>query len=182
MSFQQPPPGGYGAPAPGPYGAPAPQPAGLGDRFLARLIDGLIVGIPTAIVASIIGVVVNVLLPRFLEGYVGGVISAVLIAAAFLAYNYYFETSSGQTVGKSVMKLKVVGPGGGPVTGGQSLKRNAFNVLGLLAVVPFLGTLLGGLAQLAAVIYIAVTINQDTALRQGWHDKFAGETYVSKIG
>lgn len=181
MSYQQP-PGGYGVPAPGPYGAPAPQPAQLADRFLARLIDGLVVGIPAGIVSVIVGGLVRLLLPGFIDDYVAGVVGAALVAAAYIGYNYYFETSSGQTLGKSVMKLRVVGPGGGPVTAQQSVRRNGFYGAYLLAVVPFLGSVLGGLALIGLMVYIAVTINNDTALRQGWHDKLAHETYVSKIG
>ena len=29
---------------------------------------------------------------------------------------------------------------------------------------------------------IAVSINNDTVRRQGWHDQFAGGTYVLKVG
>ncbi|MDT9592411.1 RDD family protein [Nocardioides zeae] len=180
MSFQQP-PGGHGAANPGSYGSTGPRPAELGDRFVARLIDGLVVGVPTIILAVIVNAVVNVVLPRFVEGYVNGVVQAALLTGAYVAYNYFFETSSGQTIGKSVMRLKVVGPGGGTVTGAQSVRRNAFYAAALLVAVPFLGGFLSTVAQVAAVVAIAVTIQKDPALRQGWHDRFASETYVSKI-
>lgn len=182
MSFQQPPPGGYGAPAPGPYGAPAPQPAGLADRFVARLIDGILLAVVNFVIIGIV-VVGAIVGSGANDGvvFVAGAISTIVSLAISLGYYAYFETTSGQTLGKMVMKLKVVGPGGGPVTLEQSLKRNSFYALSLIGIIPVIG-FLGGLAQLAAAIYIAVTINQDTALRQGWHDKFAGETYVSKIG
>lgn len=79
------------------------------------------------------------------------------------------------------MKLKVVGPAGAPVTLEQSLKRNAFYALNLIGIIPVIG-FLGGLLVFAAYIFIAVTINQDKQLRQGFHDKFANETYVMKLG
>ena len=41
---------------------------------------------------------------------------------------------------------------------------------------------MAGLGALIGVIMIAVGINNDAARRQGWHDKFAGGTYVLKIG
>ena len=54
--------------------------------------------------------------------------------------------------------------------------------LGVIAIVPVVGWLVAPLAQLAAAIFIAVTINNNIATRQGWHDQFADGTSVVKIG
>lgn len=183
MSYNQPPPpGGYGAPQPGAYGAPQPRPAELMDRFVARLIDGILLAIVNI-------VIVGLLLVGLFVGsgasdgtvFIGNVVSTVLGVAISLGYYAFFETTSGQTLGKKVMKLKVVGPAGAPVTLEQSLKRNAFYALNLIGIIPVIG-FLGGLLVFAAYIFIAVTINQDKQLRQGFHDKFANETYVMKLG
>lgn len=183
MSYNQPPPpGGYGAPQPGAYGAPQPRPAELLDRFVARLIDGILLAIVNIVIVGIL--VVGLFVGSGASDtavYVGSVISTVVGVAISLGYFAFFETTSGQTLGKKVMKLKVVGPAGAPVTLEQSLKRNAFYALNLIGVIPVIG-ILGSIAVLAAYIGIAVTISQDKQLRQGFHDKFANETYVMKLG
>jgi len=179
-----PPPPGHGYQPTGSYGTPQPKPAELGERFVARFIDGLLVGIVSAIVFG--GLIAGILIDSGTSGAVEFVVRAVLTVlglAVSLAYYAYFETTTGQTLGKMVMKLKVVGPSGQKVTLEQSLRRNAFYALTLLAIVPLPGfNFLANLAVLAAWIFIAVTINNDTPLRQGWHDKFAHETYVMKLG
>ena len=151
------------------------QPGNLIDRFVARLIDGVIVGVA--------GVILNIVL-RFISNswLLTGFISTVATAALYLGYFTYFESSRGQTIGKQVMKLKVVGPDhvSNP-TLEQAARRNIFTAFGIAGVVPIVGSLLGGLAQLAAVILIAININSDPQ-RQHWFDKFAGGTQVLKIG
>ena len=97
---------------------------------------------------------------------------SLITAAITIAYFALMESSSGQTLGKMLLGLRTEGPGGGKPTMEQALKRNAWYGL---AVIPFLG----GLAQLAAIIYIAVTIS-NSANKVGWHDTFAGGTRVVK--
>lgn len=166
-----------------PTGPVVPRPAELLDRFLARLIDGILLAFVQFVIIG--GVLVGAIVASGasdLVVWVGGAIATLVSLAVTLAYYVYFETSSGQTLGKLALKLKVTGPGGAKVTTEQSLRRNGFYFLNLIGLVPIIGGLIGGLATLAAVIYIAVTINGDVPLRQGWHDKFAGETYVTKVG
>lgn len=185
MSYNQPPPpGGYGAPQPGAYGAPQPRPAELMDRFLARLIDGILLAIVNV-------VIVGLLLVGIFVGsgasdttvWIGSAISTIIGLVISFGYYAYFETTSGQTLGKLAMKLKVVGPAGAPVTLEQSLKRNFFYLFALFGLVPIAAiSWLGTLVQLGVYIYIAVTISKDKQLRQGFHDKLANETYVMKLG
>lgn len=175
-----PPPASYGAPAPGAPGAPAAygpgQPGNLLDRFLARFIDGILIGI----VAVIINIVLAIVSDSFL---LTGVISSIVTAVIYLGYFAYLESTKGQTIGKQVMKLKVVGPDGVNVpTMEQAVRRNIWTAFGIAGVIPILGALLGGLAELAAVILIAVGINGDPVNRQHWFDKFAGGTKVLKVG
>jgi uncharacterized RDD family membrane protein YckC len=181
----EPPP--YGAPPP-PYGAPPPgygyapppgnavgQPGNLTDRFLARLIDGVIIGVAAVILNIVLGFISN-------SWLIGGFISAVLTAVLYLGYFAYFESTRGQTIGKQALKLKVVGPGhAGNPTLEQAIRRNIYMGFSIAGVVPIIGSLIGGLATLAAVILIAVNINSDPQ-RQHWFDKFAGGTQVLKIG
>jgi uncharacterized RDD family membrane protein YckC len=163
------------------YGAPETpmnavgQPGSLIDRFVARFIDGVIVGVTGAILNFVLAVISD-------SWLVAGFISSVVTAALYLGYFTYLESSRGQTVGKQVMKLKVFGPDriSNP-TLEQAARRNIFTAFGIAGVVPIIGSLLGGLAELAAVILIAVNINSDPQ-RQHWFDKFAGGTQVLKIG
>ncbi len=57
----------------------------------------------------------------------------------------------------------------------QAVRRNIWYAFG---IIPFVG----GLAELASVILIAIGINGDPVNRQHWFDTFAGGTKVIKIG
>lgn len=188
MSYQPPPP----PPPPGPMGGqpyppPAPgqsRPGELVDRFLARLIDGVGYGI-------VYGVLYAVFSSIFLSGFYNSVgellvfyvVLSVLSTVLYIAYYAVMESSQGATFGKQLMKLKVVGPDGrSNPTIEQAARRSAFHAINLIAIVPVVGWIFGPLLSLAAVIFIAVSINNDPVARQGWHDKFAGGTRVLKIG
>ncbi|MFD6463701.1 RDD family protein, partial [Streptomyces roseolus] len=139
-------------------------PADLGVRVGARVIDTLIVLIPVNIIMGLIygsG-----------TGFFIGV--SVLGALALTAYFVLMETQQGTTLGKKLLGLRVLGPGGAPkVTAEQSIKRNLY---ALLYVLPCIGDI----ASIALMIYIMITISQDPN-KQGWHDKFAGGTQVVKV-
>ena len=155
----QPQPGPYGEP--GGYPPPGGQPGGVGLRFAARLIDGIIVNIVAFVLAFAIGAVSNY--------WVTGLFSGLLMFIYFVA----FETTQGWTPGKKLLGLSVHGPGGTPKpTAQQSAIRNVWT---LLNIVPFIG----GLLTLIAVIVVAVTINSSPT-KQGKHDELAGGTQVVK--
>ncbi len=163
--YQTPPPPAVGFPRPGE----------LLDRFLARLIDGVILGVAFGIISGVFTAIFN--------GYLYWFLTAVISSIGYLAYFALLESSRGATIGKQVLKLKVVGPDGLSLpTQEQAVRRNIWTAFGIAGVVPILGTLIGGIASLVAVIMIAVQISGDTANRQGWHDRFAGGTRVLKIG
>jgi uncharacterized RDD family membrane protein YckC len=151
------------------------QPGNLTDRFVARLVDGVIVGVVGVILNIVLGIISN-------SWLLTGFISAVATAALYLGYFAYFESTRGQTVGKQVMKLKAFGPDhvSNP-TLEQAARRNIYMAFGIAGVIPIIGGILGGLAVLAAVIVIAVNINSDPQ-RQHLFDKFAGGTQVIKVG
>ncbi|MGA8845238.1 MAG: RDD family protein [Nocardioides sp.] len=176
-----PPSGSFGGPPSPPSGHP--QPGSLLDRFLARLIDGIGFGIAFAILSAIFaGIFYTGFSNTRAEVFFVNLFVQVISVALYLGYYAYFESTKGATFGKQLMKLKVVGPDqhSNP-TMTQALLRSSFQALGLIGIIPFLG-FLGPLASLAAVIFIAVTISNDTVNRQGWHDHFAGGTRVLKIG
>jgi uncharacterized RDD family membrane protein YckC len=179
-----PPPPAYGDYAPpAPQMQTGPQPGGLGARFLARLIDGILVGIVQGVVVS--ALIVNTIMDSDggfygTDDYAASAVSGILSALLYVGYFAFMESSRGQTVGKMVLSLHTQGPDGGLPTMEQAIRRNLWAGLSVLAIVPVIGTLVGGLLELAIVILIAVGINGDAVARQGWHDKFAGGTRVVK--
>ena len=181
-----PPPYGSAPPPPpaNPYGSPAggygramagPRPGEVLERFLARLIDFIIVGI--------VGFIITLVLQAAIGGFAGSAISAVISAVIYLGYFSFMESSNGQTVGKMALKLHVVGPDGtSKPTMEEAVKRNIWTGLGILGIIPILGSIVGGLLELVAMIMIAVGISGDPNRRQAWHDKFANNTMVIKNG
>jgi uncharacterized RDD family membrane protein YckC len=168
---------------PQPTGAvPPPPPARPGellDRFVARIIDGVLIAVVLVPIIIIITVATSVTSG---SSWLGSIVTTLLGGLLGLGYFAYMESSRGQTIGKMVMKLRTLGPNGGNPTIEQAAKRNIWMALSLIGVLPLLGGLIAGLAQLAAVITIALGINSNTATRQAWHDTFAGGTQVVKIG
>ncbi|NYF97975.1 RDD family protein [Janibacter cremeus] len=155
------------------------RPAELLDRFVAKLIDFVIVGVVYAIIAAIIGVAVAV---GTGSSWIVGVVTSVILVALQLGYFTFLESSRGQTVGKMVMKLRVMGPDAGLPTTEEALKRNIWMAISLIGIIPLIGWLIQAVAWIAALVTIAMGINNDTAKRQAWHDQLAGGTRVVKIG
>jgi uncharacterized RDD family membrane protein YckC len=146
-------------------------------RFLARLIDSVILSfVVFALIVPIVFIAIFDTSGSFglFGGFgIGSIMISVVWVAIVIGYFAFMESSRGQTLGKMIMKLKTVGPDGQNPSFETAVKRNAFYVLGIVPVI-------GGLAQFAAVLYIAYTIN-DSPTHTGWHDEFAGGTRVMKI-
>jgi uncharacterized RDD family membrane protein YckC len=155
--------GGF-EPQSGPFDGHYPthaEPGGLGARFLARLIDGIIVGVVGSIVLFALDLQSNIM--------VTGLFTGLLTFVYFVA----FEVTQGWTPGKKVLGLSVHGPAGAAKPDArQSAIRNAFTVL---TIIPFVG----GLLAFIAIVVIAVTIN-GSPTKQGKHDELAGGTQVLK--
>ena len=161
-------------PPPAPFptsSSSAGQPADLLPRFLAKLVDGVVMFFINIVVGLFVAFGLN-------SGFIRSAIATLISTAITLAYYAFLESSRGQTVGKMVVGLKVQILAGQNPTMEQALKRNIYVALGFLGILPVVG-FFGSLAELAAVIFIAVTINSDTPLFRGWHDKFA-DTQVIK--
>jgi uncharacterized RDD family membrane protein YckC len=155
-------------PQPGPYGEPGgypppggQEPGGLGIRFAARFIDGIIV--------HIVWIVLVIATDSLSSIWVTGLFSGLLTFLYFLG----FEGTQGWTPGKKILGLSVHGPGGAPKPDIQQAAIR--NVWTLLNIIPFIG----GLLTVVAVIVIAVTINSSPT-KQGKHDELAGGTQVVK--
>ncbi|MBX7152871.1 RDD family protein [bacterium] len=111
--------------------------AGLGSRFLAYLIDTVIQLLMTFALIYILAIVFGIL---------GSALNNVNLASSwqlalvgiiiFLIYEGYFITCEtiwhGQSVGKKILKLRVVKDGGYPITFWDSVIRNILRVIDML--------------------------------------------------
>ncbi|MDQ6883641.1 MAG: RDD family protein [Candidatus Dormibacteraeota bacterium] len=105
--------------------------AGIGSRFLAQLVDGLIlfaIAVVILIGAIAIGVIFNSAQVAILFGLILGFI---LFAGYFLISE---AAMSGQTLGKRAARLRVVGDRGQPITVGQAATRNLIRIVDFLPV------------------------------------------------
>ena len=94
---------------------------GIRIRFVALLIDTIILSLLIGVVGSIFGSQTVV--------WAFGLFSFFI----FLTYFTYLEGSTGQTVGKMLMKIKVIRADGGKVDMKQAFTRNILRVIdGLL--------------------------------------------------
>ncbi len=142
--------------------------AGMGKRLLAQIVDVLAIGIP-------LNAVVRLLLPQpevsaFASD--GEQLSAILSHPStflpgllFLGYFIVAIALRGATVGKTLLKIKVVDAHGNVPGWGPALIRYA---------VVLAGNLLCGVGAL--LVYLSPLFDS-SGRRQGWHDK-AAKTFV----
>lgn len=160
---------GHGAP-PG-YGQPTgPTPAGMADRLVARIIDGLVI-LGVFFVAMLPGIVAAGSAEKGPDGEVGGG-TLVLIATGFgagllfaLTYEVVMIARRGQTVGKRVRGIKVLRE--------RDLQVPGFGAAAVRWVIPLAASILPAGAM---VVFLSPFL--DKARRQGWHDKAAKTVVV----
>jgi len=140
------------------------QYASFGKRFLAALIDGILVGLVTGAISTATGGGVNVGEIGAVDPAASAVSSLVSLLNLVISYGYfiYFTGSSGQTLGKRAMSIKVVDMETGQAPG--------YIPAGLRETV---GKLLSSILLLG---YLNVLWDKK---KQGWHDKIA-KTVVIK--
>jgi uncharacterized RDD family membrane protein YckC len=118
--------------------------ASVGRRFAALVIDSFVIGLPLMALLFSAFAAVGLLKPSYgkrpiealvVLGLEGGF--WLLMIVGWILYEGLMLRARGQTVGKRVLGLKVVSPGGARLTGGQAFGRAAMRQL--LAVVPCLG-------------------------------------------
>ncbi len=123
------------------------------SRLLAAIFDLLILGIiGVGILVSSVRVL-NVNYLQLLRSLPIHFASVFLLIS--MAYYVYFTGSSGQTVGKMIMKIRVVSEDGGRVTFFKAWLR-------------WLGYLISAAVLLLGFVWIAINPRN-----QGWHDKLA---------
>ena len=99
--------------------------AGVGDRILARLIDYGIF-----ILILIFGLIVGSFLGGFTDSRITIIILIVIYCALYVFYDLICEIyMNGQSLGKRVMKIKVISLDGARPTFGQYLLRWLFRII-----------------------------------------------------
>jgi uncharacterized RDD family membrane protein YckC len=111
--------------------------AGLGSRFLALVVDGLIQAAIAVAVLTLWGLVSLPLLTLlratpFAKAYVAIVIAALSLGAFVVFFGYFiaFELVwNGQSPGKRLLGIRVMRDGGFPVDAGASVVRNVVRIV-----------------------------------------------------
>jgi uncharacterized RDD family membrane protein YckC len=134
--------------------------AGFLVRLVAYVIDAIILAVVDGILQAIF--VASAMRPDAGGGaMILAVIGYILIIVWTFGYLIYFWSTSGQTIGKKIMGLKVVTVDGGQLTAGKAFVR-------------VIGYAISGIVIYLGFLWIIWDAN-----KQGWHDKIAG-TYVVK--
>lgn len=154
---------------PPPPGAAGEAGAGAGRRAAARLLDAVLVGVPASIVLAVLGLPAQTIGLGGLDAWV----PSALTAAAWFAYHALTEGLVGTTLGKRLLRCRVVDDTGGPPGVRAAATRNLWLGLGLI---PFVG----GLAWLAAIVVILGSVSRSSDGR-GVHDRLAGTAVAAHL-
>ena len=131
--------------------APAER-AGFWRRFGAALIDGILVGIVAGILSSILGE--DMYQPTAQQ-------SGVQLILGIAYYVYFHGSPSGQTIGKKVLGIRVVGANDGASIGYGS------------AAIRYVGSILSAIPCGLGYLWMLWDDNKQT-----WHDKIASTVVV----
>ena len=133
---------------------------GIGPRLVARLIDTVLIGFLSLIVAAAAGIVGGMLtmFANDIQAWTTLITFGAGLAFSLLYYVYGWS-KDGQTLGDTLLGLKIVTADGTPPATGK-------------AIVRYIGYLISAAALSLGFIWIAIDKQ-----RQGWHDKMA-KTYV----
>ncbi|HVH65022.1 MAG TPA: RDD family protein [Candidatus Acidoferrum sp.] len=112
--------------------------AGIGSRFLAQFVDVLIISVIQIVITIGAAALAGLFNAGELAALIELILSFVLIAGYFLISEAAWN---GQTVGKRVVRLRVVGDHGEPLTIAQAVIRNLIRVVDFLPVLYAVGIL-----------------------------------------
>jgi uncharacterized RDD family membrane protein YckC len=128
--------------------------------------------------AHVIDFVVLLVLFVVMWALIGDLVSLVWVpyinTTIVLVYAVTLDTVRGRTLGKQALRLQVHNQEGIFPTPGQALRRNLYFALAILP------GFIGGLIALAVIGWIAASILVDMVDRQGIHDRFANQTFVTR--
>lgn len=131
-------------------------------RVVAHGIDALVL----SVVLLVVWYVASAFVSRVYLPYVN--------TSVFIGYAVWMESSRGQTLGKQALRLRVRNGDGRTPTVAQAFRRNLYLVLAILP------GFIGGLIALAVIGWISAAILVDIDHRQGVHDRFANQTFVTR--
>ncbi len=135
---------------------------GFGPRLLATLIDGAMVGFLSFMLAFVIGLIG--IFTNLINSGQGSRSLELLIMLCLLFFSivYYigFWSNDGQTMGKTIVGLKVIRTDGSRLSVGRALLR-------------YIGYIIN--ASLFSIGFLWAAFDPK---RQGWHDKLAGTLVV----
>ena len=103
--------------------------AGIGSRFLAQVVDGLVITAALIVVSILAAALGGVFSSPELGLLVELILVFVLLAGYFLVSEAVWN---GQTLGKRSARLRVVGDHGEPLTIGQAIIRNLIRIVDFL--------------------------------------------------
>lgn len=127
---------------------------GFGRRLVAAFLDGIIISVFSFLVGLILGAA---------GANVQGVLNYALGWILSIAYYVFYQASTGQTLGKKVLGIKVIDAQGNKPT----------------AVTFFLREIIGKLVS-AIILLIGYLMVLWDGKKQGLHDKIAS-TYVVRV-
>jgi len=136
------------------------QVIGFGRRLVAYIIDAIVLNVVSGCLGFAIGAASLPAAASSREASAGANLVAGLLGLLIgVVYFVAFWATTGQTLGKMALGIKVISTDGSPVSWGK-------------AIVRYVGYIISGLVLFLGFIWVAFD-----ARRQGWHDKIAG-TYV----
>ena len=130
---------------------------GFGRRFVAMIVDGLIVVFVSFILALLIGMV-DVFFGRGVLPWNLIIVLIMLLFSIFYFTGKWVQTS-GQTLGKLLLSIKVVSADGAPLSFGKMILR-------------YFGYIVSGVVASLGFVWVGIDKK-----RRGWHDMIA-KTYV----
>ncbi|GAY08932.1 RDD family protein [Pseudonocardia sp. N23] len=174
-----------------PPGAPGPIPEWW-ERLVGRIIDNIIYGVVAGIIMSIaVSIAISSAISSASIGgsysYGGAVIivviAGVLSGLLYAVYDFLMHSRNGQTLGKMVMKTRLVAPDGSKPTQATLMKRSAiypgvFALTGLLAFLDVGSYTIISLAVGIFTLIDGIFVITEVPLRRALHDKWANTIVI----
>ena len=110
---------------------------GVGRRLVATIVDGIIIGILFGVISGIFLVQQDAMSDSF-ELLGTSNIAAIVV---FIVYYAALEATTGATIGKRLLGLRVVMVDGAPVDGASSIIRNVLRIVDILPGFYLLGAI-----------------------------------------
>jgi uncharacterized RDD family membrane protein YckC len=127
--------------------APALHYVGVGRRFLATLLDGILLSIVDGIISVLFlsgsfttGATIGKMM-IFANGYHASSLSDVLLILVPCLYFIVLEATLGATIGKMILGIRVVMADGSPMSRGAALIRNLLRIIDVLPTAYLVGAI-----------------------------------------